>query len=517
MSLNHSATLTAILNSIQLVPADHHISILLHINRLLSKSLGKKSPCLFRERCRFKHNCWFSHNDDLLLCRQTQTNTPNHVSTHSPYATGKNGLPAEEELDVHSSGNFSKGTVPSTLGVHTGPSTTTSTADKYSEHSSADSSASWTSVRRVKHFRQPKVDLPDQTKRCKDCQSTFELEQAAAQWFLDRGLHLPLRCKQCRAAKKKHHQNVQSAQPAKVIQYHQGRQISEAKAWHPQVQAASLLFPSNDSKDPADNPTHCRSNFSPEEVTFQKNGHVSLSEHSLPLLNTRAVGESKEKRSEPRVPPEPIQDDIGPTPAEEKVRLDFHESSDNSDEFRAASEPKGRFWDNSSTDNEPESVPSAASAPPTYWTSRTMAIYDSPNKQCQLFEDASLHSASDCLPALESSSNSGADEHDLAHPHDQANSITAPESPSNVETDKTGSTLPLSDQFQVDDKRLKSRLWQLLHNRPTYSRLMARAWVNVVHENNISCHTNVKYKAWMAIQLVREYEHLRRTEPHLIG
>ena len=217
------------------------------------------------------------------------------------------------------------------------------------------------------------------------------------------------------------------------------------------------------------------------------------------------------------MPPEPTQDDIGPTPAEEKARLHFHESSDNSDEFRAASEAKGRFRDSSSTDNEPESVPSAVSAPPTYWTSRTMAIYDSPNEQCQLFEDASLHSASDSLPALESSSNSGADEHDLALPHDQANPITAPDSPSNVETDRTGSTLPLSDQFQVNDKRLKSRLWQLLHDRPTYSRLMAKAWVNVVHENNISCHTNVKYKARMAIQLVREYEHLRRTEPHLIG
>ena len=169
MSLNHSATLTAIFNSIQLVPADHHISILLDINHLLSKSLGKQSPCPFREHCRFKRNCWFSLIDDLSLCSQTQTNTPNHVSTHSPYATGKNGLPAEEELDVDSSGNLSKGTVPSTLGVHTGPSTTTSTADKHSEQSPAESSASWTSVRRVKHFRQPKVELPDQTKRCKDC------------------------------------------------------------------------------------------------------------------------------------------------------------------------------------------------------------------------------------------------------------------------------------------------------------------------------------------------------------
>ena len=39
---------------------------------------------------------------------------------------------------------------------------------------------------------------------------------------------------------------------------------------------------------------------------------------------------------------------------------------------------------------------------------------------------------------------------------------------------------------------------------------MAKAWVKVVHENNISCHKNVKYKALMAIKLVREYEHLRR-------
>ena len=180
-------------------------------------------------------------------------------------------------------------------------------------------------------------------KRCKDCQSAFEIEEATAQWFLDRRLHLPLRCKQCRAAKKEHHENPQPAQPAKAIQYHQGCQVSEAKTWYPQVQAASLLFPSDDSKDPADNPTHCRSNSSPEEVTFQKSDHGSISGHWLPLLNTRAVGGSKEKRSETRVPSEPIQDDIGPTPAEENTTLDFHESSDNSNEFRAASEPKGRF------------------------------------------------------------------------------------------------------------------------------------------------------------------------------
>ena len=107
--------LTAILNAIQLVPADHLISKLLHINRLLSRSLGEQSPCPFRERCRFTNNCWFSHNNDRSLCNRTQSNKPSQALTQSLYAASRNGHRTEEELDVVSSGNCSKGTVPSIL------------------------------------------------------------------------------------------------------------------------------------------------------------------------------------------------------------------------------------------------------------------------------------------------------------------------------------------------------------------------------------------------------------------
>ena len=178
------------------------------------------------------------------------------------------------------------------------------------------------------------------------------------------------------------------------------------------------------------------------------------------------MSESKEERSDPHGPLQPIEDDIMPTSAEEQTRIYLHEFSDNGDQLCAACEPEGCFVNSSSTDNESECLPSTASAPPTYWPSNTLATYDSPGEQCQLFETASLNSASDSLRALESSSNWDADEHNLAPPHDQANSITALESPSTPETDETGPTLLLSAQFQVDDKSLKSRLWHLLHNRP---------------------------------------------------
>ena len=226
---------------------------------------------------------------------------------------------------------------------------------------------------------------------------TYLVEQATAQWLLDSGLNPPLRCRQCRGTRKDNHQEPQPAQPAKIIQYHHGYQESEAKAWHPQVHALSLLFPNNDLDKPADNPKQSRSNSRPEEVAIQSSDHDSFLERPLSLRNTGAVGESKEERSDPRPP-------ISPTSAEKKAKLHFHELSDNSDELRAASEPKGLFWDSSSTDNECESLPSSASEPPTYWPSNTVATYARPDEQCQLFEAASLKSASDSLSALESSS-----------------------------------------------------------------------------------------------------------------
>ena len=40
-------------------------------------------------------------------------------------------------------------------------------------------------------------NLPDR-RACKDCGDDFTLSQAELQWYADRQLHVPLRCKACR-------------------------------------------------------------------------------------------------------------------------------------------------------------------------------------------------------------------------------------------------------------------------------------------------------------------------------
>ena len=72
------------------------------------------------------------------------------------------------------------------------------------------------------------------------------------------------------------------------------------------------------------------------------------------------------------------------------------------------------------------------------------------------------------------------------------------------------------EQFVMNDQKLKRRIKQLLHERPTYQALMRRAWSNTLNQCKVSPQTGSRYKAHVAINLINQFEHLRRTNPELL-
>ena len=68
--------------------------------------------------------------------------------------------------------------------------------------------------------------------------------------------------------------------------------------------------------------------------------------------------------------------------------------------------------------------------------------------------------------------------------------------------------LPDPEQFVMNDQKLKIRIKQLLHERPTYQALMHRAWSNTLNQYKVSSQTGSRYKAHVAIYLINQFEHL---------
>ena len=73
-------------------------------------------------------------------------------------------------------------------------------AERGDDSEASINSGSWTTV---KHRERPqrKEDPPDMA-RCKDCNDLYDLTENCRAWFTARGLHVPLRCKQCRQFRK---------------------------------------------------------------------------------------------------------------------------------------------------------------------------------------------------------------------------------------------------------------------------------------------------------------------------
>ena len=114
-----------------------------------------------------------------------------------------------------------------------------------------NSSRSWTSVRRKKRRSQPKIndETQDYAQICRDCSSKFVLSEDTKTWFIERQLHLPVRCSSCRHERKaKAQQDERHPSPPKVVVYPQNIRSSQTAWSNPAAQrstARSSIHPSN--------------------------------------------------------------------------------------------------------------------------------------------------------------------------------------------------------------------------------------------------------------------------------
>ena len=82
--------------------------------------------------------------------------------------------------------------------------------------------------------------------------------------------------------------------------------------------------------------------------------------------------------------------------------------------------------------------------------------------------------------------------------------------------DDNNPCLPEPEQFLMNDQKLKKRIKQLLHERPTYGALMRRAWIDTLNHFNVSPQPGTRYYAQVGIYLINHFEHPRRKRPELL-
>ena len=145
------------------------------------------------------------------------------------------------------------------------------------------------------------------------------------------------------------------------------------------------------------------------------------------------------------------------------------------------SEPlMGRFQNTSTTDSSENQ--SSQSAPTRYWSPGNHQ-YDSPTDQKKIFT-AKSGTNSHSILELQSSSSSDAEEDEHCLPNPQ--------------------------QFLMNDLRLSIRITPLLLQRPSYKRIMQRAWSNTILQCQVSPRAGTKYQAYVAKSLISQYDQLRR-------
>ena len=80
-----SSALTTIMASIRILLAHYHFSILICVNKLLSKSVGQQIPCPYGNRCHFGKTCWFKHDFVNSTCRPGTSQQIESSHSHNPY------------------------------------------------------------------------------------------------------------------------------------------------------------------------------------------------------------------------------------------------------------------------------------------------------------------------------------------------------------------------------------------------------------------------------------------------
>ena len=485
---------------------------------------AQQTNCKHGSACKFGRKCWFKHPNRL----SPRPNTHSHCSTitdhsltaevHQPYCLDTNILTKQQDkvdsglsVRAHATAHTTTHpevptcttsrpvTPPQHLQAQTQPSHTSAATESTADQSQASprtkvkqpqfpqdrgkpnypdtADGVWQTVAkrpRTHTHQDPQPQQEDQ--RCKDCQAPFQTSHDKIEWFLNRGLNLPLRCDSC-IQQRKEKPGSQSTSTPQIIRQADNLLIHCTNPW---TVTKNTAPPQQNEFPPLPKPSAspqangraklCQANHD-STSTSEKEDPINQHDESSPESTSNQETDTEESDTESN--------------ASESRTVSVKTTAIH--HYGSYSEPlTGRFWDTSTTASSEEQ--SSQSAPASYWSPQEKHHYDSPREQERTFA-ANSDTTTDCLPELQDSSSSDGDN----EPY-----------------------LPDPEQFVMNDQRLKKRIKQLLHERPTYQALMRRAWSNTLNQCKVSSQTGSRYKAHVAIYLINQFEHLRRTNPELL-
>ena len=322
------ATITASLN---LIPQEWRIDVLLFVNKLIAKHNAITKICPYQNNCRFQKLCWYQHptptthdpyatsacfssrnraprdsasNFDqikpqnvslpgtLLPSASTALGPTNIYSPHHPpppQPSTSAAAPCKQPRSRRSSSTTASSSVEFTPlagaqaeshhAAHehrnssdrkTPPEITSSHQDEPQSDTSSSSvkSGKWTLVCKKPNLsdyraRQPCVDGENE-RTCKDCRATFTQSEDTKNWYLARGLHIPLRCEACRLRRKlQTTPEEKKPTPAKIIIYQPSPPTG--KKWATDLTAPTHFSGSNNTHQTVEDPVEENEDALPSE------------------------------------------------------------------------------------------------------------------------------------------------------------------------------------------------------------------------------------------------------------
>ena len=471
MFTNNSAIFAAVTASLQAVPIDAQITVLLHVNKLLAKCLAKKNVCPHLHSCRFAQNCWYQHpqTGNPPLCHDPYSpplhhrNSPFcHAETQTRW-TGQVLYPHTQKFHTSTTETTdTPGTSPVPLACAVTPSTkTTPTHLNRRVRQDSDTSEEWTTVR-TRHHRsrssnqdhQIKQNSPENegARKCKNCSADFHLSIDQKKWFLDRGLHIPLTCSQCRQNSKTH-----------------AHEDTHAPAARPRLPFV-----------PDKSPPILRQNNGVRERVPDFN-QVNYPALPAPAKSSQPhVPNHRRKRKSSTI--QPTTTPSSPrTPRSESPPSPTTTAKSSTSKATITDTPKGSFCDSSSSKSSCSSSPdSSPEKKGSYWsTGQHSESHDSPGEQ-ENFWTGYDHSSDADMPELQSSSSEG----------------THTPKPASVKGAHTTIPFPSIDDFFFKDRALRVQLSHILSNAHHHREAFHAAWSWVWQQD---CHM---YSADMARLLI---------------
>ena len=223
----------AISETVRSLSEDDQLTVLLHINRIIAKSLAANKPCPYKHKCRFGPNlCWFNHDaisantqfhspysvapsfserrlrseqiDSFLTSFPHRDSSPDSAAPAGGQARTPEPSPPRENHQTSQpahSGNTSSPSMCQAEPAHTNTALTTNTDPN--DNDSDSNEEPWVTVKTQKRPRIPKAQAqsPDFVKQldpdseirvCKDCNSNFVLTKSTIDWYARMSLQTPL-------------------------------------------------------------------------------------------------------------------------------------------------------------------------------------------------------------------------------------------------------------------------------------------------------------------------------------